>query len=143
MEDKQMAVKLEEIMAELPPERRERIEVRTKELIAEQMMFQDMRKARKYALERVAELLDFDCDRVLKLEQHADLFLANLRSYIAEMGGELKLTVEFTDRPPIILNELTDLAELEEEEFCGKHIAQFKKTTSAQSKPTFRSPESK
>lgn len=110
-----MAVSLEEIMAEIPQDRTEKIKARAKELIAEQMVFQELRKARKIALEKVAKHLEFDHDRVLKLEEHSDLFLAILSSCVEEMGGKLQLTAEFPDRPPVIITELADLIELESE----------------------------
>lgn len=45
-----MAKKLSDIMAQLPPERRAKIEVRAQQLIDENRRLQDMRKARKDCL---------------------------------------------------------------------------------------------
>ena len=39
--------------------------------------------------------------------------LSTLRGYLAAMGGELNLIVEFKDRPPVKIMELPDL------EDCG------------------------
>ncbi|AFY68431.1 putative transcriptional regulator [Thalassoporum mexicanum PCC 7367] len=110
-----MTVSLEEIMAKLPQERQDRIKAEAKELIAKQMTFQELRKARKLSLEKVAKLLDLDRAQVLKLEQHTDLFLTTLHSCVEELGGKLQLTAEFPDRPAVILTDLADLVELEEE----------------------------
>lgn len=87
--------------------------MRAKELIAEQMTLQDIRKARKLTQERMAELLNIRQDSVSKLEKRTDLLLSTLRSYVNAMGGSLKIIAEFPDRPPVIL---TGLAELEDKD---------------------------
>ena len=42
------------------------------------------------------------------MEQQSDLLLSTLRSYVKAMGGKLRLTVEFPDRPPVSLEGLGD-----------------------------------
>jgi transcriptional regulator with XRE-family HTH domain len=114
-----MPKKLSDVMAQLPPERRAKVEARAQALIAENMTLQDMRKARKLTQESMAELLGIRQDSVSRLEKRADLLLSTLRSYVKAMGGELKLVAEFPDRPPVTisaLGELNDQAcEVEEE----------------------------
>jgi len=108
-----MAKKLEQIMAEMPEERRKKIEKRSEELMAEYMTLQDMRKALKLTQERMAELLDIRQDSVSRLEKRTDLLLSTLRSYVEAMGGELQLTVKFSDRPTVILSGLAELEDPE------------------------------
>ena len=98
-----MAIKLSEIMGELPKERRDKIEARTAELIAEHMTLRDVRKAREFTQKRMAELLGIRQDSISKLEKRTDLLLSTLRSYINAMGGELELVVKFPDRLPVVL----------------------------------------
>jgi transcriptional regulator with XRE-family HTH domain len=104
-----MATKLSDIMAQLPPEQREKIEARAQELILENMTLQDMRKARKLTQESMAELLGIRQDSVSRLEKRADLLLSTLRSYVKAMGGDLKLVAEFPDRPSVIISALGEL----------------------------------
>jgi transcriptional regulator with XRE-family HTH domain len=104
-----MAKKLSDVMAELPPARRAKIEARAQELIAENMTLQDIRKARKLTQESMAEQLGIRQDSVSRLEKRADLLLSTLRSYVKAMGGELKLVAEFPDRPPVIISTLGEL----------------------------------
>jgi transcriptional regulator with XRE-family HTH domain len=85
----------------LPPEQRARVEKRAAELIAEEMTLQDLRKAREFTQIRMAELLNMRQENVSRLERRADLLVSTLQSYIAAMGGELSLVVEFKDRPPV------------------------------------------
>ncbi|MDB9308341.1 MAG: XRE family transcriptional regulator [Aphanizomenon gracile PMC649.10] len=104
-----MATKLTDIMAQLPLERRAKIEARAQELILENMTLQNMRKARKLTQESMAELLGIRQDSVSRLEKRADLLLSTLRSYVKAMGGDLKLVAEFPDRPSVIISALGEL----------------------------------
>lgn len=106
-----MPKELDEIMRELPPERRERIEKRAKELIDEHMTLQDIRKAQKLTQERMAQILGVGQDSVSRLEKRTDLHLSTLNNYINAMGGSLKLVAEFPDRSPVILDGLVELSE--------------------------------
>ena len=94
---------LNELLNQLPPERRAKVEVRAAELIAEEMTLQDLRKARVLTQERMAQLLGINQDSVSRLEHRSDLLLSTLRTYIAALGGRLELIVQFPDRPPVAL----------------------------------------
>ncbi len=61
--------------------------------------------------EQMVEFLQVDQGNVSRLEQRTDLMLSTLRRYIAAMGGELKLVVEFPDRPPITLIGISEIEE--------------------------------
>ena len=104
-----MEIKFNDIMQKLPKERRDKIEARAAELMAEQMTLRDIRKARELTQERMAELLGIRQDSVSKLEKRTDLLLSTLRNYINAMGGELQLVVEFPDRLPVVITELAEL----------------------------------
>ncbi len=60
--------------------------------------------------------MQIDQANVSRLEKRTDLMLSTLRKYIAAMGGELRLVVEFPDRPPISLVGISDITALEEAE---------------------------
>lgn len=104
-----MTVTLKQVMDRLPAERRERVEKRAQELIAEEMTLRDLRKALDLTQERMAEMLNIRQDSVSRLEKRSDLLLSTLRSYIAAMGGSLELVARFPDRPPVIVSGLSDL----------------------------------
>jgi transcriptional regulator with XRE-family HTH domain len=88
---------LDQIISNLPAERRERIAARTKQLIAEETALRSLRKARDLTQERMAELLHIGQDSVSRIENRSDLLLSTLRSYVEAMGGSLRLVVEFPD----------------------------------------------
>lgn len=98
-----MMTTLDELLNQLPPERRAKVEARAAELIAEEMTLQDLRKARVLTQERMAQLLGINQDSVSRLEHRSDLLLSTLRTYIAALGGRLELIVQFPDRPPVTL----------------------------------------
>lgn len=104
-----MATTLNDKMKKLSAARREKVEARAAELIAEEMSLRDLRKARRLTQERIAEVLNVGQDGVSRLEKRSDLLLSTLRSYVEAMGGNLSLIAEFPDREPVILAGLATL----------------------------------
>ena len=98
-----MTVSLDEMMAELDPERRRRIEDRAAELIAEKMTLRELRKARALTQASVARELGISQDAISRLEKRSDLLLSTLRRTVEAMGGSLSLIARFPDRPPVEL----------------------------------------
>jgi hypothetical protein len=74
---------LEQVIAELPPERPTRVEARYRELNIRQ-------------------------PSVSKIEKQTDMYLSTLRNYIKAIGGELELIVKLPKRPAIRLHQLGD-----------------------------------
>ena len=60
----------------------------------------------------IAETLGIQQATVAKYERQSDLLLSTLRRYVAAMGGELKLMVEFPGKAPVVLEGLGDTEEL-------------------------------
>ena len=105
-----MAKKLEDMLAELSPARRKRVEARTADLIAEEQSLRDLRHALALTQEHMAEELGIGQDGISRLEKRSDLLLSTLRSYIEAMGGKLRLVAEFPNRPPVLLGGLQGMA---------------------------------
>ena len=105
-----MTVSLDDMMADLDPARRRKIEDRAAELIAEEMTLRELRKARQLTQVSVARELGIGQDGVSRLEQRSDLMLSTLRRTVEAMGGSLSLIARFPDRPPV---ELSGIAERE------------------------------
>jgi len=87
------------------------IKKRYKTLRQEYLTLQDLRKARSLTQERMAEMLHIKQENVSRIEKRSDLLLSTLRSYVEAMGGSIKLTVEFPDRPPVALLGFGDPAQ--------------------------------
>jgi hypothetical protein len=62
----------------------------------------------------MGELLNMRQENVSRLERRADLLVSTLQSYIAAMGGELSVIVEFKDRPPVKIAGLASILEQKE-----------------------------
>ena len=71
---------LDQIVAELPTERRAKVTARTKQLIAEEIALRHLRRARDLTQQRMAELLRLDQGSVSKIESRSDMMLSTLRS---------------------------------------------------------------
>lgn len=104
-----MGKTLEEMLNDLPKERRERIERRGVELINEYLTLQDLRKAHEFTQESLAEMLNMPQSSISRLEKRSDMLLSTLRSYVNAMGGELKLVAEFPDRDPVAISGIADI----------------------------------
>jgi hypothetical protein len=110
-----MTVSLDDHLKKLTRERRARIEARTKELIEDELTLRDLRQAQHLTQERMAALMGVEQENVSRLERRADLLLSTLSSYVAAMGGKLRLVAEFPNRRPvaIALADITGNAPLE------------------------------
>jgi transcriptional regulator with XRE-family HTH domain len=104
-----MAINVNDVITSLPAERQAKIKARAAELMAEEMTLQDLRKAREFTQIRMGELLNMRQENVSRLERRADLLVSTLQSYVAAMGGELSLVVEFKDRPPVKISGLASI----------------------------------
>src|SRR5271163_64227 len=104
-----MTVSLDDHLKKLTRERRARIEARTKELIEEELTLRDLRQAQHMTQERMAQLMGVEQENVSRLERRADLLLSTLSSYVAAMGGKLRLIAEFPNRHPVAI-ALADIA---------------------------------
>ncbi len=97
---------LNEVIASLPEGERAKIETRARELIAEEMSLQDLRKAIGKTQVAIAKRLKVGQDAVSKIETRSDMFISTLRNVLKAMGGELELIARFPGRPPVRLEEL-------------------------------------
>jgi transcriptional regulator with XRE-family HTH domain len=108
-----MPVTLDEILNEMPAERRARIDKLTQEMLAE-MNLRELRRLRKLTQARVSKKLKIGQEGVSRIEKRTDLYLSTLRSYVEGVGGKLSLVVEFPDRAPVILAGLGENIERNE-----------------------------
>jgi DNA-binding XRE family transcriptional regulator len=96
-----MSVTVEEFMKDFTADERAQVEARLAELVEEELTLRDLRQAHRLTQERMAELLGVEQENVSRLERRADLLLSTLSSYVAAMGGKLRLVAEFPDRQPV------------------------------------------
>ena len=107
-----MNVTLKDKMARLDADRRARIEEEAKQLHAEYLTLQELRKAKALTQVQLAKTLGVRQATVAQMEKRNDLMLSTLRSYVEAMGGTLKLSVEFPDHKSVFLEGLGDTEDL-------------------------------
>lgn len=100
-----MPVSLDEILNEMSPERRSRIDQLTQEMLAE-LNLREVRRLRKLTQARLSKKLKIGQEGVSRIEKRSDLYISTLRSYVEGVGGKLKLVVELPGLQPIILSGL-------------------------------------
>lgn len=91
-----MATKFSALRDTMSPERRERIAMRTSELMAE-LPLQELRKARDLSQEELAASLGVNQATISKLERRTDMYLSTMRRFVDAMGGELEITARFPE----------------------------------------------
>ena len=106
-----MATTLNEKIAQLDPDHQAEIAAEFERLRDEYLTLKDLRKARKLTQVQLAETLGQKQASIAKLEKRTDLLLSTLRRYIEAMGGKLNLSVEFPDRPPVLLDGIGEADE--------------------------------
>ncbi len=104
-----MATNVREKMKSLSAARREKIEARAAELVAQEMTLRELREALTLTQTRIAETLGIGQDSVSRLEKRSDLLLSTLRSYVEAMGGHLSLIADFPGHEPVSLSGLTTM----------------------------------
>ena len=86
------------------PKKHEQIKKRAKELFAEDMGLQALRKALKLTQKNLAKKLSIGQEGVSRLEQRSDLMLSTLRNHSEAMGAKLRITAEFPNHTPVNLS---------------------------------------
>jgi transcriptional regulator with XRE-family HTH domain len=121
---------LEDKMAGLPGARRAKIEQRAKALIMEENALRQLRKAHRQTQAKVARRLGIGQDSVSRIERRSDMLISTLRHYVAAIGGNMRLIVEFKDQPAIELNGIGALAKTSD----AKRAPSTRKARSSRSK---------
>lgn len=100
---------LDEVIAEMPPERQVRIKARAAELHAEVEGLKALRKLAARSQEQIARSLGIKQPAIVKIERQTDLYLSTLRRFVEAAGGTLELRVEL---PGTGVMRLTGMGEL-------------------------------
>ena len=85
------------------PERKARTEAKRRAL-KEEMALAELRHARNRSQKELARELKVGQPAVAKLERRADMYVSNLRRYIAALGGTLEITARFPEGEVNITN---------------------------------------
>jgi transcriptional regulator with XRE-family HTH domain len=116
-----MARSLDEILSELPPDRRASIDARYERLRQDVESLRQLRRLAGKAQSEIATALKIKQPSVSKIEKQTDMYLSTLRSYVEAIGGELELVVKLPKRPALRLHHLGEaLGEPTQEPTTGR-----------------------
>jgi transcriptional regulator with XRE-family HTH domain len=101
---------LNEKIAELPLKRREKVEARAAELVAEEMSLRELRRAMGKTQAKVAADLGVGQDSVARYEQRTDMLISTLSEFIHKVGGTLELTARFPNRIPVKISGFGEIS---------------------------------
>lgn len=96
---------LTDYLEALPRDRKEKVSARAKEILAEEMSLQELRKAKQQSQQKLAEILHVKQGEISKIEHRTDMYVSTLRDYIEAIGGTLEITATFPNSPPIKINQ--------------------------------------
>ena len=85
-----------ELTKNFTSERKARLAAKVRALKAE-MPLAELRQARELSQQELARALKVGQPAVAKLERRADMYVSNLRRYIAALGGSLEITARFPE----------------------------------------------
>lgn len=89
-----MAKRFRDLLKDLPPERRRRVETRKRQVLRE-VTLAELRRALKMTQQELAEALDLRQATVSKIENQSDMYISTPRRILAGMGGRLRVLAEF------------------------------------------------
>lgn len=89
-----MAIDLKDYLATLPETRRQAIEARAEELIAEELSLAELRRDLKQSQVDLAKKMGVKQGDVSKLERRSDMYVSTLRRYVEAAGGSLVIVVK-------------------------------------------------
>jgi len=102
-------INIRDLIKSLPVAEQRAIKKRAKELMAEEMTLQELRRARAMTQIKMAKKLGIAQKQISEIEKRTDMHISTLRRSIEALGGKLSLIAEFPDRPPIVLAGITSL----------------------------------
>lgn len=105
-----MARSLNDIVAELPPDRQAELDPRDEKLGQEIEGLGELRHTPGKAQFDIAATLNIKQPSVSKIEKQAGMYLSALRSYVEAVGGEVELVVRLPSRTALRLQHLGDMS---------------------------------
>jgi DNA-binding transcriptional regulator YiaG len=90
------AKKWNDLLKQLPPDARARVDARVARTLAS-MPLPEVRRAIGMTQAELAVTLETGQGSVSKVERSADMYLSTLRKYVEAMGGELHLIASFPE----------------------------------------------
>lgn len=84
------------LKSQLSSKRKTRIQGHIKDAL-EEMPLAELRQARKFTQQQIAQSLKIKQASVSKMESQTDMYISTIRKYIEAMGGELEIVAKFPE----------------------------------------------
>ncbi|MBY0545479.1 MAG: helix-turn-helix domain-containing protein [Gammaproteobacteria bacterium] len=104
-----MSKNFNQLKAKMSVEAQKQASLKTQEML-NAMPLQELRQARHFSQQRLAELLSTKQANLSRIERRADMYISTLRSYIEAMGGELDIVARFPEGE-VHINQFNDIGE--------------------------------
>lgn len=102
-----MSKPFKDLLKDMPPERRERIRLKT-EVMKNEMALSELRQALDLTQEELAKSLHMKQAAISKFEHQSDIYLSTLRRILFAMGAELKIVAQFPEGT-VLINQFDDV----------------------------------
>lgn len=102
-----MAKPFRKLIENLPPERKERIKIKTG-VLKNEMALHELRQALQLTQEELANNLKMKQTAISKFEHQSDIFISTLRKILFAMGADLKIIASFPDGD-VVINQFNDI----------------------------------
>jgi transcriptional regulator with XRE-family HTH domain len=102
-----MAKPFRKLIENLPPERRERIKIKTG-VLKNEMALHELRQALQLTQEELANNLNMKQTAISKFEHQSDIFISTLRKILFAMGADLKIIASFPDGD-VVINQFNEI----------------------------------
>jgi len=100
-----MAKSFKNLLTQMSPERRDRIEARAQEILKE-INLRELRQAFALTQQQLAATLKINQAAISKMESQSDMYLSTLRRFLEAMGAHLIIVAQFPDGE-VIINQFT------------------------------------
>ena len=96
------------LRAQLSPQARSRSRRRAQAMMLA-MPLNELRRARQFTQDMLADAMQTSQSEVSKLEQRTDTYVSTLRNYVRALGGELDIVARFPDGE-VRISQFADIA---------------------------------
>ncbi|NNM59598.1 MAG: XRE family transcriptional regulator [Legionellales bacterium] len=104
-----MSKNFSQLKSKMSVEAQKKASLKTQEML-NVMPLQELRQARHFSQQGLAELLSTKQANLSRIERRTDMYISTLRSYIEAMGGELDIIARFPEGE-VHINQFNDIGE--------------------------------
>lgn len=105
-----MARKFNQLRAKMSQTAQIKSEAMAREILA-QLPLQELRRAREYSQQTLADAMDVPQSAISKIERRTDAYVSTLRKYLHALGGELEIVAAFPDGTRVEIDQFKNIGD--------------------------------